>query len=123
MFLRFTVAQRHPQSHTWKGLFSAAAELRGSMDSADIARLDEALDWFNSKLPVPRCFKDPRAICWFTAAAGEPLTKMWRLVTVFESNGTFVQVQKTRDPGMRVYRDAYQVVAIPQGRHRVRMVR
>jgi hypothetical protein len=128
MFLRFTVGERDLRSKTWKGLFTAATELQDGLrlGSADGASLQTTLDWFNENLPVPPCYgqdKEPRAICCFTNTAGERLTKMWSLVMFLQSQGYLVQLHKTRDPGRRLYCDPYQVVAIPQGKPRVRTFR
>jgi hypothetical protein len=128
MFLRFAVTERHPRSHWWKGVFSAIADLQDSGRlSVDESRyVEEQLDWFSSVLPFPTCFSRPesrRGICWFTPNAGAVVTRMWKLVRVLEVNGKPVRLHKTHDPGLRIYRDAFQVVAVPQGQQRVRVTR
>jgi hypothetical protein len=128
VFLRFTVGERDPESQWWKGLFTAAYELResGRLTPDEMVLVQEIIDWFNEHLPIPTCFrrlKERRAICWFTASAGEPLTKIWELVTFLESQGIFVRLHKTADPGTRLYRDEYQVVAVPQRQQRLRVAR
>jgi hypothetical protein len=124
MFLRFTVSERDSNSQTWKGLFTAAYELRdsGKLSPGEVNQVQEILDWFKKNFPVPGYLglsRSQRAVCWFTAKAGEPLTKMWRLVGFMEERGIVVRLHKTRDPGQRLYSDAYQVVAIPQGQRRL----
>jgi hypothetical protein len=128
MFLPFTVSERDSDSQTWKGLFTAAYELRdsGKLSAREVYQVQEILHWFKKNLPVPGCFgrsRNQRAICWFTAKAGEPLTKMWRLVSFLEDRGIVVRLHKTRDPGRRLYSDAYQVVAVPQGLQRTHTCR
>lgn len=128
MYLRFTVGERDLESHTWKGLFGAVIELRNNLGakSATGARIQQTLDWFNEHLPVPTCFgpgKNPRAICWFRPDAGEPLTKMWSLVNLLDGWRTQVHLHKTKDPGRQVYRDEYQIVAVPQAKPKVRTFR
>jgi hypothetical protein len=123
MFLRFTVAERDPESRTWQGLFT---NLRRARVAAQSAVLSETLDWFSENLPIPPCYgstRNPRAVCWFRPDAGEPLTRMWRLVSYLESAGIAVQLHKTRDPGRRIYSDQYQVVAEPRAKMRVRTFR
>ena len=126
MFLRFTVSELHPQSHTWKGLFKAVGELQdgGRLSQPEHAALEVELEWFNERLPNPTCFGRPgsqRGVCWFTPEAGMLVNRMWRLAALVEAKGAIVRLHKTRDPGMRLYRDAYQVVAVPQGRPRWRV--
>lgn len=123
MYLRFTVGECDPESHNWKGIFTAAIDFkhRSREGSIDRRSVQEILDWFNVNLPVPDCYgekKDPRAVCWFRPTAGEPLTRMWKLVAFLHSNGSLVQLHKTKDPGKRVYSDDYQIVAVPQARER-----
>jgi hypothetical protein len=123
MFRRFTVCELDPDSQSHKGVFAVAYELRYrdklSRDESEL--LKEILEWFQTNLPVPRCFaRDPRAVCWFTPDAGEPLTRMWELVSFLEAKDISVRMYKTKDPGARLYRDEYQVVAIPQSRPRMR---
>jgi len=125
MFFRFTVCERHPESHSCTGLFTVAYDLRdsGELASDDLAEVQEIIDWFKENLPIPACFdrlENPRAICWFKAAAGEPLSRIWRLVSFLKDRGIAVRVHKTRDPGQRLYSDLYQVVAVPQGKARHR---
>jgi hypothetical protein len=128
MYLRFTISERDTQSQTRKGLFTAAYELRegGKLSGSEVAQLQGLIDWFKKHLPVPTCFRRPesrRAICWFLSDAGQPLTRMWGLVNFLENKGVFVRLYKTDDPGVRLYRDEYQVVAVPQARQRVRQAR
>ena len=106
------------------GIFTAVCELRQSrrLGCASDSRLRETLGWFNEHLPVPGCCgadKNPRA-CWFKPTAGEPLTRMWRLVEFLHSEGTLVQLHKTKDPGKLLYSDPFQIVAILRAKPQVR---
>ncbi len=128
MFLRFAITERHPDSHWWRGVFSAIYQLRDAnrLPRGQERLVGDVLYWFGKNLPVPTCFRrqdNQRAICWFTPDAGPVVTRMWRLVRVLENSGKTVRLYKTSDPGMRIYRDAFQVVAVPQMRQRVRATR
>lgn len=128
MYLRFAIAEIDPDSQWCKGLFTAAYELRdsGALTEPEVAELQELIDWFKKHLPVPKCFRLPdshKAICWFVPGAGEPVTRMWRLVAFLEARGVAVRLYKTRDPGRRLYSDRHQVVAIPQVAAQLRRAR
>src|SRR5262249_48646185 len=128
MFVRFAVSERHPDSYWWKGAFKAIGELEdsGRLTAWEQEHVEEELDWFRDFLPIPTCFRQRgsrRGICWFTPQAGAMVTRMWWLVRVLENHGKRVRLFKTSDPGMRLYRDEFQVVAVPQSRQRVRVTR
>jgi hypothetical protein len=77
MFLRFTIGERDPRSHSEKGLFTVAYELQdcGTLSS----EVQDIIDWYEEHLPIPPHSlwrRHPRAICWFTACAGDRLTKI-----------------------------------------------
>jgi hypothetical protein len=125
MFLRFTIGESDVDSNSFKGLFTAAYEIRdsGHLTENEAAEVQELIDWFKKNLTIPDCFfraESKSAICWFTANAGEPLSRIWRLATFLRGNGKDVWLHKTSDPGRRLYSDRHQVVAIPQRRPRVR---
>jgi hypothetical protein len=126
MFLRFAVNERHPDSRWWKGVFCAVYDLRGAGKISRTSAAQDVLNWFSDNLPAPTCFRRPgnhRGICWFRLDARTVVTRMWDLVQVLEKNGKPVRLYKTTDPGMRIYQDAYQVVAVPHGRLRLRSMR
>jgi hypothetical protein len=119
MFLRFTIHREDSETGFAQGIFGAAYDLRdsGELEPHEIEWVDEILDWFKRHLPVPNRFrrKGSHGLCWFKAEAGEPLRRIWELVAFLEYREIPVRLHKTRDPGLRVYRDAHQVVAVPKG--------
>lgn len=118
MFLRFTVLERDEDSHSQKGVFTAAYELRdsGELEAYEIAWVQEIIDWFKKHLRVPACLDLPQndcAICWFRSRSKKPLRKMWDLVAFLNSRGVHVTFQRTPNPGTIIYSDENQVVAFP----------
>ncbi len=119
MYLRFTTLAKDEQSHSLKGVFQAAFELRdsGRLDDYQEAELNRALDWLKQHLKSPACLHDPenyRAVSWFDPRAVKPMQYVWRIVQVLEDHGVLIQVHKSKDPGIVIYEDGWQVVAKPR---------
>jgi len=73
-------------------------------------------------LKVPQVLKEPgneRAICWFKDSAKRPLEYVWSLVHLLGDHGISVELIKTRDPGVVIYEDGWQVAAKPHKKDRV----
>ena len=130
MYVRFTVPVEHGGTVTRMniapGPFRIASGLlwKGDRDSDPVLiALRRELDWFNDELPVPRRFH-VRArrvwwsdgVCWFRDDAREMLAHMHALVSLVEEIGVPVTRSWTRDPGQLLYRDRWQVVAMPEKR-------
>jgi hypothetical protein len=110
-FLRFVVERPRVGK---VGLFRWSRSVDGAADVPAAAQsvLRATFRWFNANLPVPR--RLPRnAICWFRADANESLARLRTLVEIYRLVGYPVWVQATRNPGRVVYRDEYQVAAVP----------
>jgi hypothetical protein len=114
MFIRFTVPFPDDDSGCALGIFQAVfrASEEGRLHSLQAAWLREEMDWFNQNLRAPRELST-RAVFWFRAHAGEPVTRIWSFVHVLERVGVPVHVYRTRRPGTIVYQDDYQIAAIP----------
>jgi len=119
MYLRFSTKQLDPESSRNTGILVAAHTLR---DEGDISvqqhnELRKVLLWFNENLQVPKLLNDVehrRAISWFKPEAKEAINKMWQLVDVLKSHGIETEVLKTKDPGVVVYEDEWQLIAKPR---------
>ena len=109
-FLRFVVEQ---PSIGRVGLFrSDGIENARELPAAARSELRGVLRWFEANLPVPR--RLPRsAVCWFRADADESLARLRVLVEIYRLMGYPVWMQATQNPGRVVYRDEYQVAAVP----------
>jgi hypothetical protein len=97
------------------GIITEARLLRddGRLSGPDAARLDAAYAWFNDHLPDPP-FEDglwPRdAVAWFKDDAGEPVSRMWEIVSLLRDHGSPVRLLRSRNPGRALYEDQFQVV-------------
>jgi hypothetical protein len=118
-FVRFQTKLRDPDTGTPSGIFIVAHALR---DSGRITRDEEqwlrtCLAWFKMHLKVPRCLREPqnrRAISWFKGDNRTAIARIWDLVALLKDYGIFIDIVRTRDPGIIVYEDGYQVVAKPR---------
>ena len=132
MYLRFTAPTEHggtvTRARLAPGPFGVVGRLaRGAEHSNDPVRiaLKRELDWFNDTLPVPKRF-DVKArgrwwsdgVCWFRDDAREMLAHMEALVCLVTECGVPVERNWSRNPGQLLYRDRWQVVAMPD-RHSV----
>ena len=127
MYLRFTVPTAHggtvTRARLAPGPFRLACNLywNGEHDSDPVLlALRRELDWFNDELPVPkrlgvkarrRWWSD--GVCWFRGDAREMLAHMEALVSLVRECGVLVEHNWTRHPGQLLYRDRWQIVAMP----------
>lgn len=54
-----------------------------------------------------------RAISWFKPTARQAIQKMWEFKVLLEDHGYHVNILETREPGVVIYEDEWQVVAKP----------
>lgn len=126
MYLRFTVpsAGRVTRAGVAPGPFRAASDLYwdGDRDNDPVLlAIRRELDWFNEWLPVPRRFGVVAkgrwwsdGICWFRDDAREMVAHAYVLAALIEECGMPVYRRWTRDPGQVLYKDRWQVVAMPE---------
>lgn len=119
MYLRFETLSYCDGAPRSCGIFAAADVLResGALPSEAGVRLEAVLSWMDQHLKVPPALdqsSNRRAQCWFHAGAKEAITQAWRLVAILREYDVDVQLVKTADPGLIVYRDAVQVVVKPR---------
>jgi hypothetical protein len=124
-FIRFVLAQRHPDSGVENGTFGLAYELRDSphVEPADRSLLAEHLTWFEKNLETPTRVnrtkskgfyrRKTRGIAWFKDGATEHLARMHQINTVLEQYGHPVVMLSEPRVGYVIYEDAFQVVAEP----------
>ena len=118
MYLRFVIPTVDAESGRRQGFLVAAHELREerNLDSEEHSRLVELCAWFNEHLRVPPVLNDSesrRALSWFKPTAQKPIAIAWNLAHLLQDHGAPVEVLKTKDPGVVVYEDKWQVVAKP----------
>ena len=132
MYVRFVILQPDEQSHAPQGVFHAAFDLRDSavLESYERDWLDREMGWLQEHLHSPKILREAgnhRALSWFDPRALRPIQKVRSICMILQEHGTSVRMLKTRDPGLIIYRDGWQVVAKPHRkshkRHRLRAAR
>ena len=117
-YVRFIVHQKIKGESRRIGLFSAAFHLRDEMGlfAHDRKRLNDLLTWFEKELPVPRDDAIPdQAMFWYRNVA--PFTlRMWELVQLLKNYDFTAEQITARNVGRIVYKDDYQVAALPPRR-------
>lgn len=117
MYLRFVVGTDQQTARRLTGVFVEAYRLQHSddLEPYESEWLAEHLDWFEQQLPVPpyRWSRwSPRATCWFRDTATSMVSRLRDLVFLLEHHDRPVRMLKTRSPGLRLYEDRYQIVAV-----------
>jgi hypothetical protein len=115
MFIRFVVGYDGEHHRFLTGIITEARLLRdrGGLSQEEASWLEEMYEWFNTNLPCPAYSSGlfPRdASAWFRDDAGEPVKKMWEIVSLLEEHGIPVRMLRSRNPGKIVYQDAYQIL-------------
>jgi hypothetical protein len=120
--IRFVTEWRHePYGHR-TGVFRAAYRLwRGStLPEAERSELRVLLDWFNGNLAKPdrlamsrRAHGPETALSWIRACANQHVVRLRRMAIIVGEAGIAIDELHTTRPGYVVYRDAYQLVALP----------
>ena len=115
-YVRFQTQLRCANTGRPAGLFVAAGRLEDSGRLAQRMRelLHEHLTWFNENLAVPSLGdRGWRCVFWFRSDATQLIGRMWDLVAILNEEGVSVKKRWTTDPGMIVYRDDFQIGAVP----------
>lgn len=120
--IRFVTEWRHaPYGHR-TGVLRAGYRLwRGnSLPEAERYELRTLLNWFNENLATPDRLATSRqahgretALSWIRASASQHVMRLRRMASIVGDAGVAVDELHTTRPGYVVYRDAYQVVALP----------
>ena len=122
MFVRFVIAERHPDTGVQTGIFEAVLKLpkKGLVADWDEKRLTEITTWFRTNLPFPdRVSRSRRpnghhsAISWFKASATLHIAMARELAAILEAHDIRTQMITTTRPGYVVYEDDVQVLAEP----------
>ena len=118
-YIRFQTSVHCPHTKRPLGVFRTTGVLEGEGRIEEHFRdtVSETLRWYNDNLAVPRipCEKR-RSVFWFRSDQQEIVDRMWDLVAILVEHQIEVRRLRTTDPGMIVYRDDYQVAAIPSQR-------
>lgn len=119
MYLRFQGPASILGTSSKLGIFQLAFELRDGNHLPDYAyrSLNHHLLWLAANLKSPTELERDesyRAISWFKDNAEEPLRHIWSMKAILEEFGYRIDIVKTRDPGVVIYEDDWQVVAKPR---------
>ncbi|BDI30922.1 hypothetical protein CCAX7_29730 [Capsulimonas corticalis] len=117
MFLRFVVHQKIDKAKFHVGLFAASSHLQeyGELSIYEWERLEELLKWFNTHLPLPNLHQENvQAVYWYRASATMHIAKMWEIAGILQTHGYDVEMVKTEFAGLIIYRDDFQIGAIPK---------
>lgn len=125
MHLRFQGQAPNIGTSSRLGIFQLAFELRDRFDLPDYAfdTLNHHLLWLKANLKSPAELERDesiRAISWFKDSAEEPLRHIWSIKAVLEEFGYHIEIIKSRDPGVVIYQDEWQVVAKPRRKRSVK---
>ena len=123
MFLRFAAhGPLHEATRRPRGLFQVGYQVlrEGPLGGDELARLQEALGWFEQRLARParlaRSQKpgaESKALSWFKPTAREHIAHARELAELLRQAEVEIVMSTTRAPGYIVYEDAHQVVAEP----------
>jgi len=131
MYLRFIVEFTNEWNERKTGVFQALGHLIRLEETYeyDRQRLHEIREWFNQELERPKRFnkhsnknKQNVAISWFKDTAFLHLEKMYDLVPIFENYNLQIEVIKKERPGYKVFEDKYQIVTIPHGKDKSKVL-
>ena len=127
MYLRFI----SPFAGDWEscrrnvdyGIFQATriAKENGMIPPYMRDELQDELGWFDDHLSAPKYkyFGHRRSnagICWFRKDATRMISRCWRIASLFRAADIDITLVRTRNPGMILYRDRYQIIAKPTKR-------
>ncbi len=115
MYIRFVVGKDSEDHRQLTGVITEARFLseRGELDDYQVAWLEETYQWLNENLPCPPFSTNEKlkdGACWFKSSAGEPIKKLWEIVTLLKDNDVPVRVLKSKMPGKCLYEDDFQII-------------
>jgi hypothetical protein len=120
--IRFVTQHRDPVYGRRTGILHQAYGLwhDDTLPIETRAKLRAALDWFNAFLeqpqklaPSPPELKGKLPIAWIRTSARDHIAQLRRLADLIEEAKIPIEEVQTTQPGYTVYRDAYQLVALP----------
>lgn len=121
MYIRFVILKKDHESHSKQGIFQAAFELRdsGKLSLHEHDWIERELAWLRKHLKSPACLRaeeNHRGISWFQPRAKKPIERVRSIAALLKEHGMLVEMVKTKDPGIVIYEDGWQVVAKPRRR-------
>ena len=119
MYIRFQGKRQNATSASKLGIFQLAFELRdyGDLPKYTEEILIENIRWLQEHLKSPKILSQSehhRGIAWFHPRAKEPIKRIRAIKTILEEYGYHIDQISTRDPGIIIYEDGFQVIAKPR---------
>lgn len=105
------------------GVFAAVNTLarRGLLTPEQEAYRRANNDWYNGNIPLPTdalptLYSDeiPLAAAWWKVSAAEPLARIPGYLAILDAHGVAWCARTGEDPGVVLYEDDVQVVAVPR---------
>jgi len=122
VYIRFVCFQTIEGQEARLGLFQAIDLALDSEQRSDWAvdQVKELYSWFVENLAKPTRLergssKRPGqpALSWFKPSATEHVRRMYDLKSALEECGVHIEVLTTREPGVVIYEDEFQLTAEP----------
>lgn len=119
MYLRFQGRIKNKRANSYLGIFQIAFELRDSLriEKHFETELVSNIEWLKKHLKSPKELNEEehfRAISWFHPRAVEPIQRIRKIKAIREEYGYIIDTLKTKDPGVVIYEDGWQIVAKPR---------
>ncbi|HEV7758163.1 MAG TPA: hypothetical protein VGO78_04215 [Acidimicrobiales bacterium] len=104
MFIRFVVGGDGDDHRALTGIVAEARLLADDDELSDpeLVRLKASYTWLNEHLPVPPFESSDwgrDAVSWFKDDAGEPVRRMWDLMSLLRDHGVPVRLLRSPNPG------------------------
>ncbi len=117
MFVRFVVGAEDEHHRLLTGLITEARLLRdkGALSIHEEEFLESTYEWFNANLPCPPFSTSGwsrDAVTWFKDSAIDAIKKIRELAVLLEQHGALVRMLRSKNPGLVLYEDGYQIVVV-----------
>ncbi|MBL4831066.1 MAG: hypothetical protein JKY55_14420 [Aliivibrio sp.] len=118
MFKRFVVGHINKQSGVNQGILGVAYRLsrEEKLKGSNKIDLDNHLAWLMDSFTIPDIFDKPeslKGVCWFKDTAVDIIDHVIAIVPHVEACGFVVTELSSNLPGLIIYEDDSQIVAIP----------
>ncbi len=129
MYIRFAHPRRDPHCRAGLGLFQTDDLPRHDPSDWRHREIVRLYRWFNKELEVPDCLSRRvgrqgrrQGICWFRDAAGAHVSQARYMAWLMRDIGVPMEELRSPRPGVTIYADPHQIVAIPDRFAPVRVV-
>ena len=119
MYLRFQSRIINERTNNYLGIFQIAFKFRDAdkLEKPFEIELIKNIEWLKKHLTSPKELEQKenfRAISWFKTRAVKPMKRIRKIKGILEDYGYIIDTLKTKDPGIIIYEDRWQVIAKPR---------